>query len=132
VPYKIHTILTDNGVQFAQFERGKGLTFPHIFRRVCQENGIEHRLTMPYHPWINGQAERMVRTIKKATVKSLLYASINELRRHIRDWLMAYNFAKQLKVLKFRTPYEAIEKLWESKPDLFITKPNHHILGLNS
>lgn len=74
----------------------------------------------------------MVRTIKNATVKSLLYASINELRRHIRDWLMAYNFAKQIKALKFRTPYEAIEKLWKSKPDLFITKPNHHILGLNS
>ena len=29
VPYKIHTVLTDNGVQFAQFERGSGLIFPH-------------------------------------------------------------------------------------------------------
>jgi len=91
VPYKIHTILTDNGVQFVQRERGTpGLTFPHIFGRVCQENGIEHRLTKPYHPWTNGQAERMVRTIKEATVKSFHYASINELRRHVRDWLTAY------------------------------------------
>lgn len=46
VPYRIHTILTDNGVQFVQRERGaKGLTFPHIFGRVCRENGIEHKLT---------------------------------------------------------------------------------------
>ncbi|MCM3418781.1 IS481 family transposase, partial [Sphingopyxis alaskensis] len=43
-----------------------------------------------------------------------------------------YNFAKQLKALKFRTPYEAIEELWKSKPDVFIVKPNHHMLGPNS
>jgi hypothetical protein len=24
---------------------------PHIFDRVCIPNGIEHRLTKPYHPW---------------------------------------------------------------------------------
>lgn len=131
VPYKIHTVLTDNGIQFAQFERSKGLALPHIFGRVCQENGIEHRLTKPYHPWTNGQAERMVRTIKEATVKSFHYASINELRRHVRDWLAAYNFAKQ-KALRFRTPYEAIEQLWQSKPDAFIVKPTHHMLGLNT
>ncbi|MCM3418986.1 IS481 family transposase, partial [Sphingopyxis alaskensis] len=43
-----------------------------------------------------------------------------------------YNFAKQLKALKFRTPYEAIEELWKSKPDVFIVKPNHHMLGPNT
>lgn len=70
MPYKFHTILTDNGVQFAQFERSMGLIFPHLFGRVCQENGSKHRLTKPYHPWTNGQAERMVRTTKEAAVKS--------------------------------------------------------------
>jgi len=132
VPYKIHTVLTDNGVQFVQLERSTKLAFSHIFGRVCHENGIEHRLTKPYHPWTNGQAERMVRTIKEATVKSFHYTSINELRRHVRDWLTAYNFAKQLKALKFRTPYEAIEELWKAKPDIFIVKPHHHRLGLNT
>lgn len=132
VPYQIHTVLTDNGVQFAQFERGTGLSFPHIFGRVCLENGNEHRLTKPYHPWTNGQAERMVRTIKELTVKSFHYASIAELQRHVRDWLIAYNFAKQLKALRFKTPYEAVEELWKSKPDVFIVNPNHHMLGLNT
>lgn len=41
-------------------------------------------------------------------MRSFHYASINELRRHIRDWLTVYNFAKQLKALRFRTPYEAV------------------------
>jgi len=39
----------------------------------------------------NGQAERMVRTIKEATVRAFYYASIEDLRRHVRDWLLAYN-----------------------------------------
>ena len=78
--------------------RGKNRGFLiHIFERVCRENGIEHRLTKPSHPWTNGQAERMVRTIKEATVKSFHYTSIIELRRHVGDWLIACNFAKQLK-----------------------------------
>lgn len=126
-------MLTDNGVQFVQLQRAENRQWLiHIFGRVCLENGIEHRLTKPYHPWTNGQAERMVRTIKEATVKSFHYASIQELRRHVGDWLIAYNFAKQLKALKFRTPYEAIEELWKSKHDAFIIKPNHHMLGPNT
>ena len=133
VPYRIHTVLTDNGVQFVQPERGgnRGWLI-HVFERTCRENGIEHRLTKPYHPWTNGQAERMVRTIKEATVRSFHYASVAELRRHVQDWLTAYNFAKQLKALKFKTPYEAVEELWITKPDAFIVKPHHQILGLNT
>jgi len=131
VPYKVHTVLTDNGVQFVQRDRS-GDFVAHVFGRVCDEHGIEHRLTKPYHPWTNGQAERMVRTIKDATTHTFHYGSIDDLRRHVRDWLSAYNFAKQLKALRFRTPFEAIRKLSEEKPDLFIRKPDHHTLGLNT
>lgn len=38
-----------------------------FFGRVCAERGVQHRLTKPYRPWTNGQAERMVRTIKEAS-----------------------------------------------------------------
>ena len=50
-----------------------GPTAPaHLFDRVCNEHGIEHRLTKPNHPWTNGQVERM-RTLKEATVKKYHY-----------------------------------------------------------
>ena len=101
----------------------------HIFGAVCSANDIEHRQTKPYHPWTNGQAERMVRTIKDATIKSFHYASITDLRRHVRDWLLAYNYAKQLKALRFKTPFEAIRQLSEKKPDIFIRVPSHDMLG---
>lgn len=55
VPYAIHTVLTDNGIQFANMAHHK-YAFRHIFDRVCGEHGIEHRLTKVKHPWTNGQS----------------------------------------------------------------------------
>ncbi len=73
VPYRIHAVLTDNGLQFADLPRNrKGPTARwrgHPFDRVCLRCGIEHRLTKPNHPWTNGQVERMNRTTNEATVQ---------------------------------------------------------------
>ena len=67
VPYKIHTILTDNGIQFAN-RLGDKYAFQLLFDRICLQHGIDHRLTKPKHPWTNGQVERLNRTLKDATV----------------------------------------------------------------
>ena len=49
--HEIHTVLTDNGVQFVQHDKRAESGFVgHIFGAVCTENGIEHRTTEPYHP----------------------------------------------------------------------------------
>src|SRR5271154_3848312 len=55
-PYKIQTVLTDNGMPFADLPKnreGPSRRFlgPHIFDRLCMANAIEHRLTKPKHPW---------------------------------------------------------------------------------
>ena len=49
LPYRIHTVLTDNGIQFTN-RALDARAFAHIFDRVCSENGIEHRLTKVRHP----------------------------------------------------------------------------------
>jgi IS30 family transposase len=48
-PYRIHTVLTDNGIQFTN-RALDAHAFAHILDRVCSENGIEHRLTKVRHP----------------------------------------------------------------------------------
>uniref|UniRef100_UPI002431AFBA IS481 family transposase n=1 Tax=Paracoccus yeei TaxID=147645 RepID=UPI002431AFBA len=131
VPYRLHTVLTDNGAQFTNHAHHT-YAFHHIFDRVCDENGIEHRLTKINHPWTNGQVERMNRTIKEATVKRFHYDSHDQLRRHLADFLAAYNFARRLKTLNGLTPYEYICKVWTSEPDRFIVNPIHQMPGLNS
>jgi hypothetical protein len=130
VPYKLHTVLTDNGIQFTNRKIDR-FAFPHIFGRVCQEHGIEHRLTQVNHPWTNGQVERMNRTLKEATVKKYHYASHRQLKMHLYNFLNAYNFAKRLKSLRGFSPYEFIVRAWQQDPDRFWINPTYHTLGLN-
>jgi hypothetical protein len=62
VPYRIHTVLTDNGIQFTNRLKDHR-AFKHLFDRICVGHGIEQRLTKANHPLTNGQVERMNRTI---------------------------------------------------------------------
>ena len=112
VPYKIHTILTDNGIQFANRAKDR-YAFKLLFDRICTAHGIEHRLTKISHPWTNGQVERMNRTLKEATVQRYYYDTHQQLREHLDTFLMAYNFAKRLKTLGGLTPYEFIFQQWQ-------------------
>lgn len=74
----------------------------------------------------------MNRTIKDATVKRFPHDGHNQLRRHLRDFIEAYNFGRRLKTLKGPTAYEFICKRWTMEPDRFIIDPIHHMLGLNT
>lgn len=136
VPYRLHTILTDNGIQFADLPRNRGSWTAryriHRFDQICRENGIEHRLTKPSHPWTNGQVERKNRTLKEATVKRYHYGTHTQLKEHLYAFLMAYNFAKRLKTLRGLTPYEYICKIWTTQPKRFRLNPLHHTVGLNT
>jgi Integrase core domain len=130
LPYRIHTILTDNGVQFTNRKQDK-YAGHHILDRVCDEHGIEHRLTKINHPWTNGQVERMNRTLKEATVKRYHYDNHDQLILHLSDFVDAYNYARRLKTLNGLTPFEYICKIWTSEPERFSINPTHHKLGLN-
>jgi transposase InsO family protein len=135
-PYQIHTVLTDNGMAFADLPKNRG-RYPeieaifggHIFDRVCREHGITHKLTKPYHPWTNGQAERMNRTVKEATTKAFHYPDLKALQAHVLAFVTAYNFARHLKALRWRTPFQAVCDAWNADPSAFKLDPRHLIPG---
>src|SRR5215211_3369085 len=145
VPYRVHTVLTDNGTHFTTpgntasaaplikeaIARGE-LFRAHAFELACAQNDVAHRLTKPRHLWTNGQVERMNRTIKDATVKRFSYETHDQLQKHLADFVAAYNYARRLKTLRSLTPYEAICKAWAESPSLFTADPHHQLPGPNT
>jgi transposase InsO family protein len=131
IPYKLHTVLTDNGIQFTNRQRDI-YAFHHLFDRICHAYGINHRLTKTNQPWTNGQVERMNRTRKDATVKKYYDQTPLHLKEHLHAFLMADTFAKRLKTLKGLTPYEHICTCWHKESERCTVNPYHHTLGLNS
>ena len=64
VPYQVHTILTDNGIQFAEPPRNRNTIYSRSMRldMICEANGIEHWLTKDdpgdrFPEWRPGRAD---------------------------------------------------------------------------
>ena len=49
----------------------------------------------------------MVRTLKEATVRTYHYETFSQLRRHVSEYLAAYDFAEHLpQSVRWKTPYD--------------------------
>ena len=148
VPFQVHTVLADSGIQFAERPRHRNtiLSRPMRLDMTCEANGIEHRWTKPNHPWSSedrktirgivlprdGEVERMNRTIKDATVKRFHHDSHDQLRTHLADFMAACNFARRLKTLGGLTPHEYFRQIWTSELDRSIVDSIHQMPRLNS
>jgi hypothetical protein len=67
----------------------------------------------------------MNRTIKEVTIKRFHYDTRDQPRRHLDDFVAAYNFARRLQRLRGLTPYEFICKAWANELHRFIANPHH-------
>jgi hypothetical protein len=60
------------------------------------------------------------------------YDTHDQLRSHLADFVMAYNFAERLRTLKGLTHYEFICKPWTNEPRRSTLNPLQTMLGLHS
>jgi transposase-like protein len=116
VPYRIHTILTDNGAQFVGRPGAK--TIKSQFGTLCLENNIKQKRTKPYSPQTNGQVERTNRTLKEATVKKYYYETKEVFVRHLNAFVNMYNYTKRLRALKGKTVFEFIDHAFNNTTHL--------------
>lgn len=80
----VDVIVTDNGTQFTSDE----------FKSFVANNRIKHVLTAPGHPATNGQAENLVKTLKKSLYASLKDNGPDDIKDMINRFLFDYRNTK--------------------------------------
>ena len=125
-PLKVHTVLTDNGVEFtdrfAVDKPGKPEGQPsgsHPFDRVCRGNAIKHVLARPFRPQTNGLVERFNRRLAEAIALQPpngqnsgknRFASHQQRDLFIQTFVTNYNNTR-LRCLGFKAPLDILHNL---------------------
>ena len=130
-PFNITHILTDNGLEFTnrllKSKTGKFCQKLSKMDAKCIENNIQHLLTAPFTPKTNGMVERVNGTIKNNTILKTQYQSQEEMKIDLNKFLIFYNLHRRhgsiRKELKVKTPFNAIEKWYQLKPEIFRIMP---------
>jgi len=119
--FRIRTILTDNGKEFTDRFITRGERTPtgrHQFDQLCEELGIEHRLTRPKHPQTNGMVERFNGRIADI-LRTHHFHSGEELEATILRYVWLYNHQLPQKALGHVSPIQAMIQWQRSHPELF-------------
>jgi len=108
-------------------KKGKRCTKPSKMEELCKEENIDHRLTKPNTPKTNGMVERANGIIKSNTILREHYDTKEEMETHLMSFLVYYLLYRRHGSLKrelgVKTPFEAVEKWFELKPESFLEPP---------
>ncbi len=130
-PFVITHILTDNGLEFTnrllKSKKGESCKTPSKLDVLCEKNNIQHRLTKPFTPKTNGMVEKANDIIKTGTIKRNEYTDSEMMRIDLNRFLIHYNLYRRhgslRKELNVKTPFDATEKWYEIKPEIFKENP---------
>ena len=107
-PYFIECHYSDNGGEY------KGAK-DHAFVGACLRYGMQQKFTKPRHPWTNGKAERVIRTLMEEWYPKARLAKTPDQRRQMLyqyvDW---YNHHRGHMSLNGKTPVQRMETVWIS------------------
>ncbi|HRN08157.1 MAG TPA: integrase core domain-containing protein, partial [Ottowia sp.] len=117
--------LTDNGKEFTDrlfASREREPSGNHEFDQLCQELGIEHRLTKPRTPRTNGMVERFNGRIADV-LKTHRFNSREDMEQTLLRYVALYNHQLPQSALKSSTPMQAMKQWYQSHPHLFNKRP---------
>ena len=87
-------MLTDNGSAYRS----------RLFAKACQALGIKHSFTKPYHPQINGKAERFIKTCLREWAYGRTWQHSSERTARLPVFLRYYNTRRPHSALGHRPP----------------------------
>lgn len=105
--FEFEAVMSDNGGEF----RG---TREHPFETVCEELGIRHLLTAPYHPQTNGKIEAFWKILKNEFLYPNRFHSMEDLIMNLGNFLFEYNHLRKHGGLNYETPFDKLKKVTES------------------
>ena len=76
------------------------------FRDACRTYGLDQEFITPYTPEQNGMIERFFRSMKEECVWQQQFASFEELRPAVDQWIRWYNAERPHQALGYRSPEE--------------------------
>jgi transposase InsO family protein len=127
-PFRIRTILTDNGKEFTDRLfgwRAQDASGQHEFDTLCDSLGIEHRLTKPRTPRTNGMVERFNGRLAQI-LRTHHFDSAADLQTTLHRYVWLYNQHLPQKALNHRTPVQALKAWASTHPHLFRKSVRNH------
>ncbi|NWO09396.1 IS481 family transposase [Chromohalobacter salexigens] len=127
-PFRIKTLLTDNGKTFTdRFVAGgeRQPTGQHRVDRFCTRHGIDHRLIPPYRPQTNGMVERFNGRVSDV-LKTHRFNSREDLEATLKRYCWLYNNHINQKALNHQTPIGAMKQWQKDRPKLFWKRVINH------
>lgn len=100
LPYKIHTVQTDNGSEFFK-----------SFHQYLEERGVKHQFIYPKLPKINGVVERFNRTIQEEFINrnDEIYYDLATFQVKLEKYLQWYNYKRPHMALNYQSPMQFIQ-----------------------
>lgn len=108
VPFTVHALYSDNGSEY----RGSAL---HPLVMLCKKKGWKQYFTQVKHPWTNGKAERVIRTLMDEWHPRTRsnHNSRNHRRRYLYAYVNWYNQNRHHQTINM-TPLERLEHFLNS------------------
>jgi transposase InsO family protein len=106
--FEFEALMSDNGTEF------KGsLEREHPFEIMCQQLGIKHIYTKPYHPQTNGKIEAFWRILKREFFYPNSFSSEEDLILNLGNFLFEYNHLRRHGGLNYETPFDKLQRVTE-------------------
>jgi transposase InsO family protein len=103
---RVQRVLTDNG----------GAYRSRPFRKACRWLGIVTKRTRPYRPQTNGKAERFIQTLQRKWAYAVPYATSDQRRAALPNWLRFYNEDRPHASLHRQPPLAFMAQFAEQRP----------------
>ena len=107
VPFTIEDWYTDNGKEF------KG-TDDHAFVAYVRSQGSGQKFTKVKHPWTNGKAERVIRTLMEEWHRQEQFSSRKDRRSSLYRYVDRYNHDRAHMSLNNQTPAQRLSTYYQS------------------